>query len=225
MNPSNEPFDPTKNQTPPSTPPANPSASDAAAMQAIEALEAESNGLPEAEPVTPQPSALPSTPPEVAPTPIAPIPPLTTESPTTPAVPLSSPEDPAVPASDAPSGVAADLNKSLSEEAPVASTASEFQPFAAKKKSSKKSIIILVIIIAVLILGAGGYFGWQYLQSQNTPTTPVQTTPDTSTEQETIPGDTETSVTEMVTDIETQLDGIDDSEYDDTTLDDSTLYN
>lgn len=175
-------------------------------MQAIEALETESNSLSETETET----AL-ETIPETAP-------------PETPASPASDSPEPAH--TTTPTGGSADMNKGITEEAPVTPAATNsFQPFATKKKMSKRSLIIIISIVVVIVLAVAGYFGWQYLQSQDTTTAPAQTTTETNATGDTVPTDTENSVTEVVTEIETQLDGMDTSEYDDTTLDDATLYN
>lgn len=171
-------------------------------MQAIEALETESNSLSETETETPPETVAPEAP--VSPASDSPEPTHTTT----------------------PTGGSADMNRGMTEEAPVASAAtSSFQPFATKKKMSKRSLIIIISIVVVIVLAVAGYFGWQYLQSQDTTTAPAQTTTETNTTGDTAPLDTEASVTEVVTEIETQLDGMDTSEYDDTTLDDATLYN
>jgi len=189
-------------------------------MQAIEALEAESNGLPEAEAAT-----SPSIPPDTTPTPIT-APTMPTESLEAPNIPTNSLESSAEPVTSVPTDEpAADLNKSLSEEAPVPNATTNFQPFAQGKKSPNKTRIILIVVIALLVLGVGGYFGWQYWQSQ-TVTPAVVQPPTDETPDETLPAvDTEASVTETATDMQTQLDGIDNSEYDDATLSDSVLYN
>jgi hypothetical protein len=224
MNPSIEPYDSANKPPTPSTPPMSSSSSDAAAMQAIEALEAESNGLPEVE--TPTPAVAPvSTPLSTTPTPVS-TPTMPVETPEVPIVPNSSPQSPPEPVIASPAGEpVADLNKSLSEEAPVPNATTNFQPFAQGKKSSSKTRIVLIVVVILIVLGAGGYFGWQYWQSQ-TVTPAVIQPPADSTPDETVPSvDTEASVTETATDIQTQLDGIDDSDYQDATLSDSVLYN
>jgi hypothetical protein len=77
----------------------------------------------------------------------------------------------------------------------------------------------------VLILAIGGYFLWQYLQTQNTK--PVAKTTTTTTSQTTAPviTDTATSVGSAVTDMQAQMAAIDDSEYQDSTMSDSSLLN
>ena len=205
-----------------------PSAGDAAALQAIEALEAESNGLvTEDEPIKPVIPAAPITPISFRPTMTQP--PVTVE-PTTPTIsPIShelSDPSPALSSSAEPpsiSPIAASLNDSLKDESAVPTKTDAFQPFAEPKKSPKKMFVILVSVIVALALGVGGYFGWQYLESQKTPV-PVQSdnseTPAPSAtidDPETVNGDIET--------IETDLENIDDSNYQDSTLSDASLYN
>jgi hypothetical protein len=195
MTPSDKPFDSANEpENTQNNPPLSSPASDAAALQAIEALEAESNELPESPSETPIP-ATPATPPVTQAT-----------------------QAPVMTSSPAP-----DIAASLNEE-PTAPASTEFQPFAGKKKSAKKPLIIIAAILVVIGLGIGGYFGWQYLQSQNNTTAPIQNVPE-----EEISGEgtepTNTSLSEDITEIETELDTIEDTEYDDETLSDETLYN
>ena len=221
MNPTNSPLTPNPSNDTSPTPSMPPSAGDEAALQAIEALETESNAIPGAESTVPtagmaDPAAIaPSIPVDPTPTtgpvitePLVPTTPVATEpAPTTP-TPTPVPINP--------------LTESLKDDVPAASSPNDtFQPFA-KPKKSKKGIVILVIILILAVLGAGGYFGWQYLQSQNTPA-PVVNVPEQT--QTTTPTDTEESINTSITDIEAQLSELDDSEYADTTLSDTTLYN
>lgn len=94
-----------------------------------------------------------------------------------------------------------------------------FQPFASQKKSPKKGVIVLVIILALAILGFGGYFGWQYFFNQ--PAAPAQQTQPEETEELV----EEPTLEEEIIDFEEQLNAIDDSEYQDSTLSDETLLN
>jgi UPF0755 protein len=232
MNPNTNPTppaDPTNN-SPMGTPPA-PSAGDEAALKAIEALETESNEVATTpstiEPTTPPSPSLSEAPaPTPAPSNTGPVITEPLVPPTTPATPPETglPATPSTPATDpTPATNPNPIADSLKKEAPAAATgAAAFQPFA-KPKTSKKKIIILVVVLVVLILGAGGYFGWQYLQTQSTPA-PAQITTPTVTEDVELT-DTEETVTATADDIESELSGMDDTEYADTTLSDSTLYN
>jgi len=99
-------------------------------------------------------------------------------------------------------------------------------PFAAqkKKKSSKKLIIFLIAAIVLISGGVASYFVWQSMQTS----TPVETTDTTGNQ----PGgttqptttDTETSVKDSATLLQTETDAIDDTIYDDSSLSDTTLY-
>jgi hypothetical protein len=207
------------NTTPsPSTP---PTAGDEAALKAIEALETESNAIPGAESTTPTNGMS-------AQTPTAPInpsftPPMNGPIITEPLVqttPVSLDSSPVT--TDSAPMTPNPLTESLRDDVPAATTPNDtFQPFA-KPKKSKKGIIILVVILVLTLLGAGGYFGWQYLQSQNT-LAPAITVPETA--ETTTPTDTEGDVNTSITDIEARLSVLDDSEYEGATLSDATLYN
>lgn len=184
MTPTDKPFDSANEpENPQNNQPLSSPSNDAAALQAIEALETESNELDG------------TTPEEVKPTPTSSAP--------------------------APATVISD---SLKDE-PTAPSSTEYQPFATKRNTSKKPLIIVVIVIIVIGLGFGGYFGWQYLQSQNDTPIPVQNVPDEELSGQDVNNTTEASITDEVTEIETQLDTIVDTEYDDTTLSDESLYN
>jgi uncharacterized protein HemX len=203
MTPNDKPFDSANepDNTQANTPLSSPS-SDAAALQAIEALEAESNELPES------PSMAAAQPNSVTPS-ATPI--------------VQTPEAPVV-ATPTSSTPAPDIAASL-KEAPATPTSTEFQPFAGKKKSSKKPVIIVAIILLVIGLAVGGYFGWQYLQSQNNTPAPIQNIPADQTPEEDTNEPTEASLSDDITEIEAELDAIEDTEYDDETLSDETLYN
>jgi hypothetical protein len=203
MTPTEKPFDSKNEPDNTNNPPLSSPASDAAALEAIEALEAESNQFPEAPDettpaasnITPTPSTTPT--PEVAP--------------------VVVPEDPA-PSSSAP---APDIAASLKEHAATSPT--EFQPFTKKRSISKKTVIIIIAGLLLIALVIGGYFGWQYIQSQNN-ATPAMIIPEKETTEDTVLTD-ETAITEAITEIESELDGIEDTEYEDATLSDETLYN
>ncbi len=210
MNPTNDNSD---------SSPSIPSASDEAALQAIEALEVEANDITDTEPIINTPAPLIN---EMLP-PSRPIiqPPQPAVTPVVPETPVASAatEIPSIPQSPA----ALALSKSLQDDS-VPYSSLTFQPFADQNKSSKKPVIIIVIILVLIGLGVGGYFGWQYLQNSKTPATvtPTTQTPDT-TQTAPVITDTPESVSTEITNLTTSLDGIDDSEYNDSTLDDSTL--
>jgi|GEM_PF-1008079 len=230
MNPNNQPGVP---QTPPPYTPSTtpePLGDDAAALRAIEALEAESNALPgEAEPDAP---FITPTPAPVFNPPIIPAeeitPPASIEE-STPSVepalsetpaPTVIEEAPAQPATPPLTGIALSLNETLKNEQPVAQ--STFQAFPKVKKSPKKALIVIAVILLLAGLGVGGYFGWTYLQNQQPKD--QATTPVVTETEEPVTADTEESVNSTITDIETQLEATDDGPYDDSTLTDETLY-
>lgn len=229
----------TPSDTPNPTTPALESTpeADEAALQAIEALEAEEN------PVTPQPSDQTSTeesiPVTVNSTPSKPQAAPVEASTSTPfsafgastlgaddtasplATPSSSPNEQPAP-SESPV-VAAALASSLKDEA----TPQQSDPFGPKKKS-KKGLIIAVILVLVLAGGSvAGYFVWQSLSgTQTTDTTETETGGDLPSgpeiDLETAP--TPESVESEASSIESDLNSIDNSELEDTTLNDATLY-
>ncbi|MCD8561472.1 hypothetical protein LRY29_00085 [Candidatus Saccharibacteria bacterium] len=86
-------------------------------------------------------------------------------------------------------------------------------------RRSRKTLVILLIILGVIALGVATYGTWVALQ-------PVEnTTVQTSTEETTITTpDSQVTVEDQVTDIESQLDGLDDAELQDDTLSDASLY-
>ena len=205
---------------------------DDAMLQAIEALEAQTIDpdpkplVPET-PATPAPViATPAAAPEPAPAPVVTPPPVatpltaieptpvTTEAPTAPLTPESSttPTDPS-------SAIAAALARGPEATTPQ----STYQPFP-KKKLGKKPLLIILAIILVAGLGVGGYFGWQYLNSQQP--SPIVNGIDTSVPDEDpgIPEDSEASVNSTASDIENQVNSIDETEYKDETLSDTALY-
>lgn len=195
------------------------SAADDAALKAIEALESESSPveLPtEPAEVSAPPAATPivdvAPPTPAIPTPVTP----TTPAPQTPVIPAESIQPTAPPAPVESSTVQSSVARELNEGEPTPTTT--FQPFV-KKKRSKAPLIILVIVLLGL-LGAGGYFGWQYLQSQQTkPATQTQTTEEPPVEQDSLE-----SVNATVNDMQAQLDALDDANYADSTLSDTALY-
>lgn len=64
-------------------------------------------------------------------------------------------ENPGVPSKNDPLG--------LSAPAPVRTS---FNPFAEQNRlANKKPATIFIVILVIIILGVGGYFGWQYYQS------------------------------------------------------------
>jgi uncharacterized protein HemX len=201
MTPTEKPFDSKNEPENTNNQPLSSPASDAAALEAIEALEAESNQFPE-------------TPNEATPTSA-----VTTPSPSTPET--TPPSTPVV-STQASSAPSPDIAASLNEE-PTAAPSTEFQPFAKKKSSSKKIVIIVIAALLIIALGVGGYFGWQYLQSQNNGT-PAMIIPEKETDEDTVLTE-ETAITEAITEIESELDTIEDTEYTDETLSDETLYN
>ncbi|MDB5162324.1 MAG: hypothetical protein JWM52_832, partial [Candidatus Saccharibacteria bacterium] len=187
-------------------PPA-PSAGDEAALQAIEALEAETNEVSGADPVIESPTpVIPAAPIQVSTPPVISTPVIPT--PTGPIIPdvITEPA-PLPPVQNAPSNeVARSIAASLSEETPAAPI-TNFQPFSKQKKSLNKPVIILVVVLVLAILGVGGYFGWQYLQPKTTTPTVTQTTPTSNAADETAPiSDTEASVTDTATNMQSQLD-------------------
>lgn len=216
MNPDND-----KPTTPSPSIPNNDSssstASDDAALKAIDALESESNRIDGADAVTE-----PITPPE---TPVAPPTPVTPQinEPLTPPSPLDSSPTPDLgsPVTTPPKPI----DEVAKDETPVIGSAAAFKPFeGGKKKSSKKSLIILVVIVVVLALGIGGFFGWQYLQSQSTPAA-TDNSAVTVPEEEAANTDSEDSINASIEEIESGLTDVDDAEYNDTTLNDAALYN
>lgn len=222
MNPDNDkPTTPAPSPSfSPPTPSSSTSAGDDAAMKAIDALESESNKLDGADAL-----ADTSTPGSASPESTTPAAPVINE-PLTPSTPSEAPTASTLtdtPASDVPKPL--DTEAANAAPAPVIGSAGTFQPFdQGKKKSSKKSLIILIIVLVVLVLGAGGYFGWQYLQGLNTPT-PAATTPgETTLEDENEITDSEESVNATIDEIEASLQDVDDTEFADTTLSDSALY-
>lgn len=214
-------------------------AGDEAALQAIEALEAETNVVSGLDPIQelpnipqapiPMTTVVPTPIPVLPPQPVSPIsmPPPTMPStaviteplvPTTPTPMASAPLEQPI---SLPNSASRSIAQSLNEETPV--VVNGFQPFAHQKRPSKKLTIIIVIILVTVLLGGGGYFGWQYLQTQNKPTATTQTNAPVTETTPTIT-DTEASVNQTITDMQKNLDAVTDSEYADTTFSDTTLY-
>ncbi|MFZ3009838.1 MAG: hypothetical protein WA030_02355 [Candidatus Microsaccharimonas sp.] len=208
--------------------PSIPSASDEAALQAIEALEVESNDITDLEsPATPKEPAPVINEPLVSANPVSPAPiPITTPltPPTTQPVATSNPSAPTEEPSTPQSPAAIALSKSLRDDS-VPYSSMTFQPFADQNSSSKKPMVIIIVILVLIGLGIGGYFGWQYLQNSNKPAavTPASTQTTETNQTPVVTTDTDESVTTAVSDMTKALDTIDDSEYNDTTLNDSSL--
>lgn len=93
------------------------------------------------------------------------------------------------------------------------------EPAPTPPKRSRKALIVLLIILGIVLLGVAAYGAWIALQ-------PVEdSSVQTTTEETTITTpDSQATVEEQVTDIEAQLDGLDDSELQDDTLSDTSLY-
>jgi uncharacterized protein HemX len=128
---------------------------------------------------------------------------------------------------EAPNAAAIALANSL-KEAATTEPSRAFQPFSGQKHPKKGLIIALIIIIAGL--GAAGYFGWQYWQSiQPVPAANVEPAPEPAEEEMPVTaqpiGDTETSVNEAITDMQTELDAMDTSDYEESSLSDQALTN
>lgn len=143
-------------------------------------------------------------------------------------------KQPAEPATEAPvtegAETAAEAPKeSLADvkmhDGPTQETKEFFKP--AKKRPSPVFVIILIIVL----LGGGaaaGYYAYQYFQSNSSEpaeTTQVtESTPDASTVDDTIVDNTSTAVEDEADTLEDTIDALDDSEFNDASLSDSTLY-
>ena len=203
---------------------------DLAALEAIGVLEAEESTAKVLEEAHAAPSTLSDVP---TPTPVPVAQPTPPPAPVEVKIPqeviqeeqLSSSDTPfkAFPEDPTTAGVtSASFASALNEAAVQTNT----DPFAAqkKKKSSKKLIIILIAAIVLIGGGVASYFVWQSMQTS----TPVETTDTTGNQ----PGgttqptttDTETSVNDSATLLQTETDAIDDTIYDDSSLSDTTLY-
>lgn len=229
MNPNDENNNPVTPPPAPITPdpvgtPDAVSAGDEAALKAIEALDAESSQFdPQASaPVedTPVPVKSPTETPSVEPATSAPSEPLGIPAEPLPTEPVSpeapQPETPAAPSP---------LDQVLGDPS-AAPLSTPFQPFEAPKKPSSKVRISLIVVLVLLVLGVGGFFGWQYLQSQNTTNPAQNSTPTDQDGEDETPEvtDTETSVNSAVTEMQSDLDDINDAAYQDSTLSDATLF-
>ncbi len=202
---------------------------DAAALQAIEALEAEESPIVElgesastndgdtiAVNVTsaePTPLAVPSSAPIATPTPIESVS----------STPFSTFGSNGGIDSPAPAFGAA-MASTLKEEAPT-STASP-DPFGPKKKSKKGLIIAIVLILVLAGGGVAGYFVWQSLSApavtntvEEQPGGDLPSNPDQDLE--TTP--TAESVESEASTIESDLNSVDTSELNDATLNDASL--
>lgn len=236
-NPLETPNTPTTQEMPTTTPEA-----DAAAFQAIEALEAEESSdeehgetatpeVNEKVTVTPTPPVVPSTP---APAP-APIP---THAQTSSPNPFStfggtdtadetagsftaSPSSQSSTEASPPLGAA--MTSSLKETAAPVPSSDSFGP----KKQSKKRLIIFAAIL-VLVLAAGSVAGYVVWQSS----TPAPTSDTTETQQGDQPGNvdeteadpTPESLEAEASSLEQEINSFDTSELNDTTLNDAALY-
>ena len=116
--------------------------------------------------------------------------------------------------------MAAAMATALEEEAPVAEPL--IKP---KKKSRTKLFVVVGSVIILLALAAAGYLFWQTFQVAD-PTEAVQQSGSNNNPLVEAPAnaDTEASVNETATSIETEVNTLDDTPYDDSTLSDKTLY-
>jgi len=106
--------------------------------------------------------------------------------------------------------------------APVTSFGSNATPpTAPKQKKSKKLLIIILSLVLVAALAVGGYAYWQSTQGTSQPA-PVE---DTSAEAEieAAPVETTDGLDAEIETIESEIEQIDDSEFQDDTLSDETL--
>jgi hypothetical protein len=117
-------------------------------------------------------------------------------------------------------------NLPLGDDEPAVTTP-HFNPFEARalelsKKRKKKSVVIFAVILLLAGLAAGGYYAWTFLQSAATPPVTVPaTSEEESADQATI--ETPEDVTNEIEAIEEDLNTIDDSKLEDTTISDETL--
>ena len=94
-------------------------------------------------------------------------------------------------------------------------------PSAPKQKKSKKALIAILGIVLVAAIAVGGYLYWQSTQN---PAQPASTeTPAVEAEADTTPVDTTDGLDAEIETIESEIDQIDDSEFQDQTLSDDTL--
>jgi hypothetical protein len=215
QNPNTTPTDDDSQNTasPTYVPEATPE-EDAAALQAIEALEAEDTSVNIAEP-TPMPSSpieTPTTPQQAQPTAFT-AQPIGNNAPEQPTESISSsPIAPEIPASAAIAGV---LSSAPAE--------TNNHPFPNQKKSSKKLILLVVALILLIGAGVAGYFAWQSMQTDNSNNTSQSVTggdqPGGTTQT-----DTEADVTEDAAALEADADSMDNSSLEDSSLSDTTLY-
>ena len=94
-------------------------------------------------------------------------------------------------------------------------------PSMPKQKKSKKELIVILSILLIAALAVGGYLYWQSTQN---PAQPASTeTPAVEAEADTTPVDTTDGLDAEIETIESEIDQIDDSEFQDQTLSDDTL--
>lgn len=177
---------PTEQPAPMTETPATPEA-DAAALQAIEALEADTTT---AAPVTPDgpeqqtPSAAPVTESE-------PAHPITSTPPITPSQPDPAPSAPVeVAAAGVAAAVGAQQANQLRDTASPAPTTPVLQPasFSGQKKSMSKRTLTLVAIVGVLVLVGAGLLIWQAMSAKNPTQESTNTTQTTDTPTEPVTG-------------------------------------
>ena len=195
--------------------PQAPKQDEEATMKAIADLESESNPTTDEnnEASTPQ-SSSEETAPVVEPQPTTESEPLTPDASLT-----KTPE--VTPAQEPSSDTTPTPLPTETPETTAQDTQNNFQPFPGEKPKSNKVFIIVLLVILAVGLGVGGYFGWQYLQSQQP--TPSESPQTTDTLEEDTPTDTVPTESDVVTEFETSLDDLDDGEFDDSTLSDETL--
>lgn len=194
--------------TPSSTPEVSSPEADAAAFQVIEALEVEETA---GEGVTPaEVTSSQQIPVTTKPEPIIPA------SPAPESLSPQTPSDPE-PFTPAPTPLMGVADTSASPNQP--------DPFAVQPKKSKKGLIIIIAVILLIGASVGAYFIWQSLQpaSSTQSETPTGGSAPGPADDEDTSGDTEESVTNDATSIEEDVNGLNDSEYEDSTLSDSTL--
>ena len=100
------------------------------------------------------------------------------------------------------------------------------QPYPFKKPRKTRLFVLLTIAILLIAGAAVGYVMWNDLQSTNSAQDNAQESTAADGTQEAIQPleDTEESISAEATDIEQDLNSIDDSQYADSTLSDGTIY-
>ena len=143
----------------------------------------------------------------------------TTPEPATPEQSYDSPSDSTpAPSSDAPTPEQSPISSPLVQPTPVPEPA-ETPVAVTQKPKVRKGFIVLLIFVVLIAAGAASYFIWQAMQP--VPAVETQTTAGEESTDTTV--DSSAEVAGEAAAIEEDLDSLDSSEFEDSTLDNQTL--